>query len=76
MDLVDTTDADDEGELRLLRHEEISGLLGFANGLDLSSLLLTVLVDVLLRPLEDLDALRLGGLNQIKLSMEMVRPYN
>ena len=62
VDLVDTLDADDEGELGLGGDEEGAILLGLALGLDDVALSLDVLLVVLLGALEDDLALLLVGL--------------
>ncbi len=57
-------DADDEDQLVLLRNEERARLLSIPGKLDLAPLLVTVLLDVRLSPLEDDLALllvRLGN---------------
>lgn len=62
VDLVDTLDADDEGELGLSGDEEGAILLGLALGIDDVALGLDVLLVVLLGALEDGLALLLVGL--------------
>lgn len=51
--VVDTTDADDESDLRLGLHEELSGVLGVTASLDELQLARTVLLSVRLGALED-----------------------
>lgn len=56
MDLVDTTDSNDECEFGLIWHVEIAILLSIAFQTKLLPLSLTVLSYVLLGPLEDLSS--------------------
>jgi len=58
----DTTDADDQGELGLGLHEEVTGGASSTAGVDESTLSLLVLLYVLLGALEVVSALGLGGL--------------
>ena len=62
VDLVDTLDADDEDQLRLVRDVERALLLGDARETDLLTLCVPVLLDVRLGTLEDGGTLLLVGL--------------
>jgi hypothetical protein len=69
VDLVDTSDADDERQLGLGRHVEVANLDRFAIEADQFALLLAVLLDVLLSPLEDSLMLLLGILGVLGLRL-------
>jgi hypothetical protein len=62
VDLVDTLDADDEGEARLGRYVVGAFLLGDAREADLLALCIAVLLDIGFGALENLLTLLLGGL--------------
>jgi hypothetical protein len=64
MELVDTTNANNKGELGFIRNVVVVGFAGITLQLNSRTLLLAILVDVLFRTLENFDFLRLGGLKR------------
>jgi hypothetical protein len=62
MDLVDTANSNHERQLRLIGNVVVASLARLTLQLNSVALLLTILVDVLLGALEDLDLLDFGSL--------------